>query len=514
MKRNLLLAGLLTTFSLVVKSQVGINTANPQGVFNVDGLKNNPATGVPTAAQAKDDLVMTSNGNMGLGLTAPGTTLDVNGAITNRETALPVAGNTVSVPANVSLVRLTGTATGTVTITAPAAPNAGQRMIIYNNTTGGFGATLDGVTVPNGKALEFVFSNSFWRSTDGGSVGASPTNIYTADGTLGENRVVTTAGNSLAFTNGANNVTIGTTGTEGIVAAKGSSRGSFLANGGAATLSVYANDNGKAIVSAYGNSTSLDMGSSTAIPVNVFTNNTQRMTVDSGGNVGIGTSTPQEDLHVNGTVQITNELNVGGTTSTAGNPGTAGQVLKSNGPGVAPSWQTLAGVPNATGTIIAVNGQFIVAQEISVQMANDFIIAGDPSATSAVSVGSLTNEIIDNENLYTGTLTGNSFKVSADGIYLVTMNVQLWVDNNTGGTTPVIGIWDNGTNRWVARVNDYYSAAAKQLQTYTLITSIPMFASTTYSFRGANTENTIWRSQSLGSTGQGPVTQVSVKRLR
>ena len=48
MKKNLLLAGLLTTFSLVAKSQVGINTTNPQGVFNIDGLKNNPTTGVPT----------------------------------------------------------------------------------------------------------------------------------------------------------------------------------------------------------------------------------------------------------------------------------------------------------------------------------------------------------------------------------------------------------------------------------------------------------------------------------
>ncbi|PXW06318.1 hypothetical protein C8D70_1272 [Chryseobacterium sp. CBTAP 102] len=509
MKKNLLLAGFLTTFSLVAKSQVGINTPNPQGVFNVDGLKNNPATGVPTAAQAKDDLVMMSNGNMGLGLTTAGTTLDVNGAITTRETALAVAGNAVSVPANVSLVRLTGAATANVAISAFAAPNPGQRLIVYNATTGGFGATLDGVTIPNGKALEFVFSNSFWRPTDGGSVGASPTNIYTADGTLGGNRVVSTAGNSLAFTNGTNNVTIGTTGTEGIVTAKGSSRGSFLANGGAANLSVYANDNGKAIVSAYGNSTSLDMGSSTAIPVNVFTNNTQRMTVDSGGNVGVGTSTPQEKLHINGTVQITNELNVGGTASTAGNPGTAGQVLKSNGPGVAPSWQTLAGVPNATGTIIAVNGQFIVAQEISVQMTTDYSIVGNGVATA---IGSLTNEIIDNENLYTGTATSNSFKVSNDGVYLITMNVQLSV-NSTGGSSPVIGIWDNGTNSWVARVNDY-NATPNQLQTYTLITSIPMFASTTYSFRAANTQDISLKAFSSGSTGSGPVTQVSVKRLR
>ncbi|MGC5745784.1 hypothetical protein [Chryseobacterium sp. NFX27] len=200
MKKNLLLTGLFITFSLAVKSQVGINTSNPQGIFNIDGLKNNPSTGIPTAIQAKDDLVTTSNGNVGLGLTAPGTTLDVNGAITNRETVLTVAGNAVSVPSNVSLVQLTGAATAVVAITSPAAPNAGQRLIVYNNTTGGFGATLDGVTVPNGKALEFIFSNSFWRSTEGGLLGASSVNIYNTNGTLTDNRTVTQGANTLAFT--------------------------------------------------------------------------------------------------------------------------------------------------------------------------------------------------------------------------------------------------------------------------------------------------------------------------
>lgn len=200
MKKNLLLTGLFITFSLAVKSQVGINTSNPQGIFNIDGLKNNPSTGIPTAIQAKDDLVTTSNGNVGLGLTAPGTTLDVNGAITNRETVLTVAGNAVSVPSNVSLVQLTGAATAVVAITAPAAPNAGQRLIVYNNTTGGFGATLDGVTVPNGKALEFIFSNSFWRSTEGGLLGASSVNIYNTNGALTDNRTVTQGANTLAFT--------------------------------------------------------------------------------------------------------------------------------------------------------------------------------------------------------------------------------------------------------------------------------------------------------------------------
>jgi len=55
--------------------------------------------------------------------------------------------------------------------------------------------------------------------------------------------------------------------------------------------------------------------------------------------VGIKTTTPQRTLHVNGSLQVTSEINVGGTASTAGSAGKAGQVLKSNGPGAAPSWQ-------------------------------------------------------------------------------------------------------------------------------------------------------------------------------
>lgn len=227
--------------------------------------------------------------------------------------------------------------------------------------------------------------------------------------------------------------------------------------------------------------------------------------------VGIGTSTPQKSLHVNGSLQITNEFNVGGNSNTVGSAGLIGQVLKSNGPGNAPSWQTLAGVPTSTGTVIAVNGQFLVAQEITVQMTADFTAVGSPGATVANSIGNLNNEIIDNENLYAGTATNNSFKVSADGVYQINMNVQISTAN---GTSPVIGIWNNTNGLWVARVNDGYVAPTGGLQTYTLITSIPMLAASTYSFRAINTQDYTLKYLSTGSTGSGPITQVSVRRLK
>jgi BclB C-terminal domain-containing protein len=101
---------------------------------------------------------------VGIGTTTPGTTLDVNGAITNRETQVVISSNAATIPANTSMVQLTGTATAAITITAPAAPNAGQRLIIFNNTAGGFGSVLNSITIPSGQAGEFIYSSGNWRS--------------------------------------------------------------------------------------------------------------------------------------------------------------------------------------------------------------------------------------------------------------------------------------------------------------------------------------------------------------
>jgi hypothetical protein len=222
--------------------------------------------------------------------------------------------------------------------------------------------------------------------------------------------------------------------------------------------------------------------------------------------IGINTSTPKKQLHVNGSLQVTNELNVGGSASAAGNAGAAGQYLKSNGSGAAPTWENIAGVaPGSNGTVIAINGQLVIAQEMMIQMTADFADPGDGTANE---IGNLNKEIIDNESRYTGNTTTNSFTVSANGVYQIIMNSQL---ATAVGSSPVIGIWDNTDNKWVARVNDVTTGT---LQTYTLITSIDMLASHTYSFRVAATGAVTVKYQSAGGTGAGPITQVSLKRLK
>lgn len=69
----------LTGNFIFLNAQVGIQTSNPQGVFNIDGAKDNPATGTPSTAQQANDVAVTTAGNMGIGITAPTNKLHVNG---------------------------------------------------------------------------------------------------------------------------------------------------------------------------------------------------------------------------------------------------------------------------------------------------------------------------------------------------------------------------------------------------------------------------------------------------
>ena len=56
----------------VAFSQTGVNTWNPQGVFNIDGAKDNPTSGTGhTAAQQLNDVTVLANGNTGIGTINP-----------------------------------------------------------------------------------------------------------------------------------------------------------------------------------------------------------------------------------------------------------------------------------------------------------------------------------------------------------------------------------------------------------------------------------------------------------
>lgn len=95
----------------------------------------------------------------------------------------------------------------------------------------------------------------------------------------------------------------------------------------------------------------------TGTAVNAFSVDGPTFSVDVADNrVGIGTSTPQKQIHVNGDLQLTNELNVGGNATTAGSAGTAGQVLTSKGAGFAPEWQAVDALKGAIANSIYIQG--------------------------------------------------------------------------------------------------------------------------------------------------------------
>ncbi|WP_326982899.1 tail fiber domain-containing protein [Chryseobacterium sp. MYb264] len=76
MKLQILTILLSSSFAF---AQVGINTTNPQTIFNVDGAKDNPTTGAPSDAQQLNDFYVTNSGSVGIGVVAPQAKLDVNG---------------------------------------------------------------------------------------------------------------------------------------------------------------------------------------------------------------------------------------------------------------------------------------------------------------------------------------------------------------------------------------------------------------------------------------------------
>jgi hypothetical protein len=81
MKKLLFFFTVLLTSS-TIHSQVGINTQYPQGVFNIDGNKDNPSTGSPSVLQqANDIVVMPTTGYLGVGTTTPSNQVHIKSTI-------------------------------------------------------------------------------------------------------------------------------------------------------------------------------------------------------------------------------------------------------------------------------------------------------------------------------------------------------------------------------------------------------------------------------------------------
>ena len=145
MKKNIIISiGLLLSgFSY---SQVGINTANPQGIFNIDGGKDNPTTGsAHTNAQQLNDFTVTAAGNVGIGKIAPSTKLHIT------------TGGTAATP-NATGFRLEdGNQKTNFVLTSDTYGVGTWKPVEVTRTVGTLGA---GVDVP------FVTASGVYRKTD------------------------------------------------------------------------------------------------------------------------------------------------------------------------------------------------------------------------------------------------------------------------------------------------------------------------------------------------------------
>ncbi|MFC3161191.1 hypothetical protein ACFOEQ_24580 [Chryseobacterium arachidis] len=258
---------------------------------------------------------------------------------------------------------------------------ATSTMIYVNSIANG---SLGGNAVNINAEGYYYFDGTVWVKLNSG---ASPSiNIYNADGTLTNSRIVTQGTNTLTFNptvnngfsvkgsvfsvDGANNrVGIGTTTPIAPLQIRTTVAGQVPvevtqpinnllpgirisgtgtpAVGQTALIGFNPNESQGAypiLAGATYTSASASQGDADFIVAASQGGTAEVMlTVKNRGNVGIGTTTPQKKMHVNGGLQITNELSVGGDAATAGSSGTTGQVLTSNGAGNAPTWQTPAG---------------------------------------------------------------------------------------------------------------------------------------------------------------------------
>jgi len=224
---------------------------------------------------------------------------------------------------------------------------------------------------------------------DGTWVTPTDTNIYSADGTLAGNRIVTQGANTLTFTSTATNgfsvdgttlsvdaannrvgigsiaptqalhvngsaffnnrVLIGSTDALGHLSNSNTNHLNSLAQGldsntinwvkttGVGNAAQFTNESTDNFASGVSIKVLANNVSSAALDVSRGTSTfagTPLFTVLSTGNVGVGKNTPTQALDVTGNVRFSGALMPNNLAGTSGN------VLTSNGPGVAPTWTT------------------------------------------------------------------------------------------------------------------------------------------------------------------------------
>lgn len=316
----------------VKTSNIALNNTN--GNLYINGL-----------AGGKNTLFNHNNtGKVGIGNTAPTEKLDVTGNVKFSGALMPnnTAGTAgqVLTSAGAGAVPTWTTLSSSSTLYAADGSLAGNRAVSQGTNTLAFNSTATTGTshfTVDGSTLNVDAANN---RVGFGTTAPNSTLSVNGKGQFGDNTMTITDGNDDIYLEKNSSFTqihmVNTDLTNPDMNAFISmNRTGFYSHGG-----------------SLGSSTpGLNVWTSSAHPIRFSTNSTERMTITSAGNVGVGTMSPSEKLDVSGNVRFSGALMPNNTA------GTSGQVLTSAGAGAVPTWTTLTTPTTYTGsTSVTLNG--------------------------------------------------------------------------------------------------------------------------------------------------------------
>jgi hypothetical protein len=298
-------------FQELLSQSVGIGTNTPNASAQLDISSTTSGLLIPRMTQAERDLIAPVQGLMIFNTTTNSFQYHNGSAWANMAHSGIISGTPNKIPKFLGLWGLTpglmtDNGAGIAINTNSANPDASAMMDIQSTTKG---LLIPRMTTAERNAIASPFkgllvfdntSSSFWFYNGGAwsEIGGGGGNSWSMNG------------NDI-YNNNSGNVGIGTS----IPAARLSVDSSIMvdqANSNQGFLdrsSLYFGDDKKV-----GIVRSFLAGSSGRNGLGFFTNNTRRMTIDSTGQVGIGTINPLQTLHVNGTTYLSGNVGIGSST--------------------------------------------------------------------------------------------------------------------------------------------------------------------------------------------------------